>query len=157
MKQLTLGDALDTSLARVKLREDQALYGPTPRRQVCEPSEICRLLWDEVYRDEPNEVFVTCCLNTSNVVQKVVLTSEGGLASSIVEPRQVFQAAVLDNAAALILAHNHPSGNAEPSREDIKITRQLADAGDVMGIPVYDHLIITGNDTYTSFAERGVL
>ena len=82
--------------------------------------------------------------------------SAGGLAASIVEPRAVFKAAILANAAAVILAHQHPSGNLEPSREDIKITRQLVEAGQVMGIPVHDHLIIASHG-YTSLAERGVI
>jgi DNA repair protein RadC len=82
--------------------------------------------------------------------------SIGGLAASIVEPRQIFKTAILANAAALILAHQHPSGNPEPSREDIRITRQLVEAGKIMGIPIHDHLIITDSQ-YTSLAERGVL
>ena len=68
----------------------------------------------------------------------------------------MFKAAILANAAALIVAHNHPSGNPEPSREDLKVTRQLVEAGKVMGIPLHDHLILTG-DGHTSFAERGLL
>ncbi len=84
------------------------------------------------------------------------MASAGGLAVSIVEPRQVFKAAVLANASALLLSHNHPSGNPEPSREDVAITKQLVEAGRVMGIPVHDHLIIAGHG-YTSLAERGLL
>jgi DNA repair protein RadC len=80
----------------------------------------------------------------------------GGLSSSVVEPRQIFKTAMLANAAAIILAHQHPSGNPEPSQEDIKITRQLTEAGEIMGIPVHDHLIITESD-FTSLAERGVI
>jgi DNA repair protein RadC len=82
--------------------------------------------------------------------------SVGGLSSSVVEPRQIFKTAILANAAALILAHQHPSGNPEPSREDIQITSQIAEAGEVMDIPIHDHLIITEAD-YTSLAERGVI
>ncbi|WP_341476634.1 JAB domain-containing protein [Salinibacter ruber] len=68
----------------------------------------------------------------------------------------VFEQAILDDAAAVICLHNHPSGNPEPSREDIRITRQLAEAGGTMGIPVHDHLIIAGTK-HTSLAERGVI
>ncbi len=78
-------------------------------------------------------------MNTANVIIGLSQISVGGLAASIVEPRQVFKVAVLANAAAVILAHNHPSGNVEPSREDIRITRQLVEAGQLMGIPVHDH------------------
>jgi DNA repair protein RadC len=68
----------------------------------------------------------------------------------------VFKAAVLANAASLLLAHNHPSGNPEPSREDVEITKRLVETGRLMGIPVHDHLIVTG-DGYTSLAERGLM
>ncbi len=69
------------------------------------------------------------------------MASVGGLAASVVEPRQVFKAAILANAASVIVCHNHPSGNPEPSREDIRIIRQLVEAGKLMGIPVLDHVI----------------
>jgi DNA repair protein RadC len=95
-------------------------------------------------------------LDTAGRVTGDFTVSEGGLAASIVEPRAVFQRAVLENAAAVVCLHNHPSGNPEPSREDIQITKQLADAGRLMGIPVHDHVIIAGRG-YTSLAERGLL
>jgi DNA repair protein RadC len=84
------------------------------------------------------------------------VASIGGLAASIVEPCQVFKAAILANAAAIILAHNHPSGNPGASREDIKITWQLVEAGKLMGVPVHDHLVITDHG-YTSLAEQGLM
>ena len=95
-------------------------------------------------------------INTANTLTGMHIASVGGLAASIVEPRQVFKAAVLANAAAVLLAHNHPSGNPEPSREDVAVTRQLVEAGKVMGIPVHDHLIITDHG-HTSLAERGLM
>ena len=94
------------------------------------------------------------CLST--ITTGLSQISAGGLAASIVEPRQVFKTAILANAAAIICAHNHPSMNPEPSKEDIRITRQLVEAGQLMGIPVHDHLIIAGA-TYTSLAERGLM
>ena len=95
-------------------------------------------------------------LDTANTIIGLSQISVGGLAASIVEPRQVFKVAILANAAAIICVHNHPSGNVEPSREDIRITRQLVEAGKLMGIPVHDHLII-GHNTFTSMAERGLI
>ena len=95
-------------------------------------------------------------LDTANSVLGLAQISVGGLAASIVEPRQVFKVAILSNAAAVILSHNHPSGNVEPSREDIRITRQLVDAGKLMGVPVHDHIIV-GQNAYTSLAERGLM
>lgn len=102
------------------------------------------------------EVFEVLLLNSANVVQKQVRISEGNLNASIVHPREVFKAAIDGLAAGIILVHNHPSGNPEPSGEDKRITRQLVDSGKVVGIPVHDHIIIAGSQ-YTSFAERGLL
>ena len=107
-------------------------------------------------RDLRREVFVVVLLDTAGRVMGDFTVSEGGLAASIVEPRAVFQRAVLENAAAVICLHNHPSGNPEPSREDVQITKQLADAGRLMGIPVHDHVIVAGRG-FTSMAERGLL
>jgi DNA repair protein RadC len=129
---------------------------PYPSRyQVASPEDVAILLKD-YFKEKDREEFILLILNTSNVLVGMSVISVGGLASSIVEPRQVFKVAVLANAAAVILAHNHPSGNPEPSREDIRITRQLVDAGKLMGIPVHDHLIMAG-ETYTSLAERELL
>ena len=95
-------------------------------------------------------------LDTSDTVVGLAQISVGGLAASIVEPRQVFKTAILANAAAIICLHNHPSGNPEPSHEDIRITQQLVEAGKLLGIPIHDHIIIA-EKTYTSLAERGLM
>jgi len=102
------------------------------------------------------ERFVVFILNSKNVVQGVEIVSEGTLNASLVHPREVFRSAVLGLGASIIVAHNHPSGNPEPSREDITITKQLVEAGKILGIPVHDHIIFTENG-YTSFADRGLL
>lgn len=125
------------------------------RVQVRAPEDIAKVLYD-YFADIPCEHFVVLALNTANVIVGQITLTTGGLAASIVEPRAVFQYAILQNAAALIFAHNHPSGNLEPSREDIRITRQLVEAGKLLGIPVHDHLVIHGK-TYVSMAERGLL
>ncbi|HET6420983.1 MAG TPA: JAB domain-containing protein, partial [Geobacteraceae bacterium] len=75
---------------------------------------------------------------------------------SIVHPREVFSPAVRESAAAVILVHNHPSGDPEPSREDVEITRRLREAGELMGVRVLDHIII-GDGSFVSFAARGML
>lgn len=102
------------------------------------------------------EVFKVLLLDSANRLLRDVTVSTGILNSSLVHPREVFQPAILEPAAGVILLHNHPSGNPEPSGEDIRITRQLADAGRILGIPVHDHVIIAGTGS-TSFAERGLL
>ncbi len=125
------------------------------RIQITSPEDVAAV-YGPLMRDLKREVFKIVLLNTANVVMEDYTISEGGLAASIVEPRAVFQKAILDNAAAIICLHNHPSGNLEPSREDIRVTRQLVEAGRIMGIPIHDHLIIAGKG-FTSLAERGLL
>jgi DNA repair protein RadC len=136
-------------------RRVEAQRGRAERVQVTSPADVAAVYGPRL-RDLKREVFVVVHLNTANVITDDYTISEGGLAASIVEPRAVFQRAVLENAAAVICLHNHPSGNPEPSREDVSITRQLVEAGRLMGIPVHDHIIIAG-DRYTSLVERGLM
>lgn len=128
----------------------------TGRRTAFRTPEDVYREYGPALRDLNREIFVVLLLNTSHVRISEFVASEGGLAASVVEPRLVFRRAILEHAAAVICLHNHPSGNPEPSREDIAVTRQLAQAGRVVGVPLRDHLIVAG-DTYTSLAERGVL
>ena len=107
-------------------------------------------------RDLTIEIFMVLLLDSANHVQRDVRVSEGILNSSLVHPREVFRPAISEPSAAVILIHNHPSGNAEPSAEDIAVTKQIAEAGKIIGIPVHDHVIIS-RDLYTSFAEKGFL
>jgi DNA repair protein RadC len=105
---------------------------------------------------EAQEVFGILILNIKNKIVAVHEISRGTLNSSMVHPREVFKPAVLHNAAAIICFHNHPSGDPEPSREDIEITERLKNAGEILGIPVYDHIIV-GDDRCVSLKERGVM
>lgn len=150
-----IDDATDGApLVQIRLVREIA-HTLHPRTQVRSPEAIAAFL-AERFADCATEEFVSINLNTANCLINVVTISRGGLAASIVEPRAVFQAAMLSNAAAVIVAHNHPSGNLEPSREDIRVTRQLAEAGRILGIPVHDHLVIAGQG-FTSLAERGLM
>lgn len=136
-------------------RRIEAAHDDGERLQVCSPEDVATVYVPQL-RDLNREVFKVILLNTANVIITDCTVSEGGLASSIVEPRAVFRTAILEHAAAIICIHNHPSGNPEPSREDVRITRQLVEAGKLMGIPIHDHLIVAGNG-YTSMAERGLM
>jgi DNA repair protein RadC len=107
-------------------------------------------------QEEAQEVFGILVLNTKNKIVAVHEVSRGALNSSLVHPREVFKPAVLHNAASIICFHNHPSGNPEPSREDIEITNRLVEAGKIMGIEILDHIIV-GDDRYVSLKERGVM
>ncbi|WP_218827762.1 JAB domain-containing protein [Rubricoccus marinus] len=141
-------------LYTTRLVRERTFTFPT-RDQVRSPADAAAVL-AEYFSDRDREEFVVAFLDTANTLTGLHVASVGGLAASIVEPRQVFKAAVLANAAAVLLAHNHPSGNPEPSREDVAVTRQLVEAGKVMGIPVHDHLILTDHG-HTSLAGRGLM
>ncbi len=125
------------------------------RIQVCSPEDVATV-YGPLMRDLKNEIFKVVLLNTANIIIGDQTVSEGGMQASIVEPRGVFEKAILERAASIICLHNHPSGNPEPSGEDIRVTKQLVQAGKLMGIPVHDHIIIAGR-TYTSLAERGLM
>jgi DNA repair protein RadC len=107
-------------------------------------------------RDLRKEVFKVLLLNRANRLIREVPISEGTLDASIVHPREVFREALLEPASGVILLHNHPSGNSNPSEEDLRITKQLVEAGRLLGIKVYDHIILAG-DSYASFADQGLL
>lgn len=109
-----------------------------------------------ILRDLKQEVFLVILLNSANRIIKEVTITRGLLNSSLTHPREVFRHAIVEHAASIILIHNHPSGNLEPSQEDIAITKQLIEASKIVGIPVHDHLIIAGGG-FTSFAERGLM
>lgn len=107
-------------------------------------------------QEEAQEVFGILILNSKHKIVAVHEISRGSLNSSIVHPREVFKPAVLHNAAAIICFHNHPSGDPEPSREDIEITKRLVEAGKILCIEVLDHIIVS-DEGYTSLKGRGVM
>lgn len=104
---------------------------------------------------ETKEYFIALHLDGKNRILAVDICSVGSLNQSIVHPREVFKTALLSSAAAIILMHNHPSGDPTPSSEDLEVTRRLREAGALLGIKVLDHLVI--GSTYYSFVERGVI
>ena len=102
------------------------------------------------------EEFWMICLDTKNNVCGVHMVSRGNLNSSIVHPREVFKRALINNAASIIVLHNHPSGNPLPSQNDIDVTRRLKEAGELMGIPLMDHIIIADTQ-HISMKEKFLL
>ena len=103
-----------------------------------------------------SERFLVLALDARNRIIRHHLVAVGSLASVVVHPREVFAPLIRDRAAAAILAHNHPSGDAGPSTEDLELTKRLAEAGRLLGIPVLDHLVF-GRGTYHSFRDSGAL
>jgi len=106
--------------------------------------------------NESSERFGILTLNTKNVIVGIHILFMGSLNASIVHPREVFQAALLNNAASIMAFHNHPSGDPSPSREDIEVTKRLAEAGKIMGVDLLDHIIV-GDGQYVSLKEKGYL
>ena len=124
-------------------------------KKITSPQDIADI-FVPLLRDEVKERFIVVCLNSANKIIKYEIISIGNLNSSIVHPREVYKVAIDSLAASIILIHNHPSGNAEPSNEDISITRKIVEAGKIIDIPVFDHLIIAGNN-YVSFVEKRLI
>ncbi len=109
--------------------------------------------------DVDREYFVVLMLDQKNKVIGINTVSVGSLTASIVHPREVFKPAILSNAAALILAHNHPSSDCQPSREDRALTTRLCEAATLLGLSILDHLIVAtdGSGQFFSFADEGLL
>lgn len=126
-----------------------------PKQQIQSPQDVARHFIPRL-RGAQKETFRIVLLDSANRIFRDVLISEGSLNASIVHPREVFRPAIAESAAAMILLHNHPSGNPEPSREDVAITKQLCEAGKLIDIGILDHLIIAG-ETFTSLAQRGLM
>ncbi len=125
------------------------------RRVIRSPADVASYYIPRL-RAALRESFRVLLMNSANQVFRESVVSEGSLNASIVHPREVFRTAISESAASVILLHNHPSGNAEPSREDIAVTKQLREAGAIIDIKVLDHVIIAG-ETFTSFSERGLM
>lgn len=109
-----------------------------------------------IFQGEVKEKFLVIWLSSSNQVTGFEVVTEGLLNSSLVHPREVFRGAIVATCASIIIAHNHPSGNTEPSSEDISVTKQIVDSGKIIGIPVFDHIIFTDN-SYLSFVDRRLI
>ncbi len=123
--------------------------------KITSPKDIADI-FIPLLKDELKEKFMVVCLNTANKIIKIETISIGSLNSSVVHPREIFKAAIENSSASIILIHNHPSGNPDPSAEDINITKKIVESGKIMDIPVFDHLIIAGN-SFTSFVEKRLL
>lgn len=131
-----------------------------PRPEVADPGALARVLLPMVKaeHDDGREVFGLACLSARHRLIGTHVLSVGCLTASLVHPREVFAVAVVAKAAALVLWHTHPSGDVEPSPEDLALTRRLAAAGALMGIEVLDHLILAADGSkYLSLKSRGVL
>lgn len=106
--------------------------------------------------DTNYETFYILLLNRANKIIRPVQISEGGMSGTVADPKKIFKIALENNATSIILCHNHPSGNIKPSDADIRLTKKLKNAGEMLDVPVLDHLIL-GEERYFSFADEGEL
>jgi DNA repair protein RadC len=134
------------------VREDVSNYLSTGDRYTS-PSQVFDTF--RFLQKETKEYFIALHLDGKNRILCIDIVSIGSLNQSIVHPRDTLKNSLLSSAAAIILIHNHPTGDPAPSSEDIAITKRLREAGEIMGIKILDHIII--GDSYMSFVERGLL
>ena len=139
-------------LIRIGLARDA--NNPTDERtSISGPADV--LGWLSEIRTSDREQFICLHLDARNQVNALEVVSVGSLNASLVHPREVFKAAILNNAASVILAHNHPSDDPTPSREDIELTRRMVQAGELMGIEILDHVIV-GPERFLSMKEANL-
>ena len=145
-----IGPAKATLLA-ASMELTRRMYNPRSKK-INSPSDVYPLLAH--YGDRPQEYFFTVSLNGAHEVIQVKTVSKGILNRAIIHPREVFTDAITNRAASIIVAHNHPSGNLEPSKEDRDITFRLQEAGMLLGIELLDHVVFSSK-SYFSFLEEG--
>ena len=122
--------------------------------QITCPDNVITLV-DEVIGYEDREVFLVMCLNNKKRITAIHRCHIGSINASIVSPPEVFKSAILNNSKSIIVAHNHPSGDPSPSREDIQVTQRLKNAGEIIGIGLLDHIIIGFGGKAISLKEKG--
>ncbi|EAX48113.1 DNA repair protein RadC [Thermosinus carboxydivorans Nor1] len=144
-----------TLVAAMELGKRLASLEAMQRAVIRSPQDIRDLMMPRL-RYETKEHFVALLLSTKNHVLAMPVISVGSLNASLVHPRELFREAINHSAAAVILVHNHPSGDPTPSREDIEITGKMVQAGEILGIAVLDHVII-GDGKYVSLKEKGII
>lgn len=137
----------------IEIREIEYTYEKRP--EISSMDDVVRII-KPMIADSNKEFFIALYLNTKNGILKQEIISIGSLSSNIVHPREVFRTACMISASCIVVAHNHPSGDPAPSREDIEITKKLSEAGKIIGITLLDHVII-GYDRNYGFKECGQL
>ena len=140
---------------RVSLvRESTLPYAKVPQMR---NSQCVAQLLQEYLKDTDREHFVVLFLDQKNRLTGMHTVSMGSMTASVIHPREVFKAAILAQAAAIVCGHNHPSGDVQPSREDRATTTRLLQAGKILGIDLVDHVIIGAPGVYFSFADEGLI
>ena len=144
-----------TVVAALELGRRRKEQGAGRRTTITCSRDICQLVRPAL-QDLPHEEFWVILLNRANVVMRQEKISSGGVAGTVADPKLIFKQALENLASSIILVHNHPSGNRQPSAADISLTKKLKEAGNFLDLPILDHLIYTDNGYY-SFADEGLL
>lgn len=137
----------------IRLVDDPPLFSKKPLHTSADAVEV---IGEELQKYD-RELFCILNLRTNGQVINMNIVSTGTLNAALVHPREVFKSAILSNASGIILIHNHPSGDCQPSKADIAVTKRLIDAGEVLGISILDHIVIGGQKDYYSFMENDML
>lgn len=141
-------------IVSIKMVKEKSIKYET--RIISTPNDA-QYLFRRFLEDSDREQLIVVSLDTKNQPTTINVASIGSLNSSIVHPREIFKSAILSNANSIIIAHNHPSGDVNPSKEDISITKRLKECGELMGINLIDHIIIGDNNRFISLKEKGII
>ena len=133
------------------LKEKSMEYNFTSVKNPINVVKLAKKLIDEVDR----EYVLVLNLNTNLEPNSIEVCGIGSLSEAVIHPREIFKSAILSSASKIIMVHTHPSGHVEPSLEDIQTTRRIRKAGEILGIPLVDHLILGNDNDYFSFTEHG--
>jgi DNA repair protein RadC len=146
--------SIQIDIVKVQMIKDGTIeYG---KRAIRNPQDLAELGM-KFLKHADREMFLLVCLNTRNHINCIHLVSIGTVNASLVSPREVLKIAILSNASEIALLHNHPSGDVEPSEDDLKITNRLTECGELFGIQLLDHVIISDDGQYQSFMEKGLI
>jgi DNA repair protein RadC len=153
VKEKKITSAKRVNIVSLKLvKESSLLY---QKRSIRSPQEGYEFI-KAFLEDKDREYFIVVSLDTKNQPTNINITSIGTLNSALIHPREIYKAAIVGNACSIMCFHNHPSGVATESREDVDVTKRLVESGRILGIDVIDHIII-GDGSYTSLKEKGYI
>ena len=140
---------------RVRLRVER-LEEPSDQYRLESPHDVADFIINATrVQQEPQEVFGVVFMGGRNQVEGFTIVARGGLNAVAMNPREVFRTAIIAGAKAIVLFHNHPSGDKEPSEEDLAFTKRIREVGKIVGTEVLDHLVISATGDWTSLRERG--
>ena len=143
----------ELKVVSIRLVDEPPLFSSS---KLTSPEAVFKLMGKELQAYD-RELFCVLNLRTNNQVINMNVVSVGTLNTALAHPLEVFKSAILSNADGIILLHNHPSGSCAPSREDCRVTKRLLEAGELMGIPVKDHVIVAGNEYYSFLENENII